>query len=68
MEVGEIQYEPWVGGLIRCVLDPPGCNSCAECVFGQDGEACPERVYDAYPCYHADREDGNDVHYEKETE
>ena len=65
MNVGEIRYEPWAGGNIRCVMDIPGRNSCDECVFGQDGGACPERVYDAYPCYHADRTDGNDVHYEK---
>jgi hypothetical protein len=65
MNVGEIRYEPWAGGNIRCVMDIPGRNSCDECVFGQDGGACPERVYNAYPCYHADRTDGNDVHYEK---
>lgn len=52
-------------GAVRCVKDTDGCG-CNKCVFSEDGiSSCPERCYDEHPCYHSDRGDDIDVHFEK---
>lgn len=67
MKVGEQYYVNWVGCTIKCVEDNnEGCSACIFSKVLSDGESsCPERVYNQYPCYHSDREDGKDVHYVK---
>lgn len=65
LKIGEKVYEQWVQCDIVCVEDKPGCCGCTHCVFGLNGAACPERVATDYPCYHSDRSDGKDVHYER---
>ena len=65
-KVGEVFYSPEVDGRVKCVEDANG-QSCALCAFSEDracGASCPAKSYDWHPCYHSDREDGRDVHFE----
>ena len=63
VDVANEDYE----GAVICVEDSDGC-SCNKCVFSEDregGSSCPAKCYDEHPCYHSDRGDEFNVHFEK---
>lgn len=62
-KVGEVFYSQELAASVRCVADN-GNSSCERCVFNDGGGACPAKGYDRHPCYHSDRSDGTDVHFE----
>lgn len=67
-KIGEVFFDENLHANVRCVKDEvkDGINrGCSRCIFSEnylDGASCPR--YD-HPCYHSDREDGQDVHFEK---
>lgn len=70
-KVGEVFFDEELHANVRCVKDEVknGClQSCSHCIFSENymaGAPCPPRSYNEHPCYHSEREDGQDVHFEK---
>ena len=70
-KVGEVFFDEELHANVRCVKDEVknGClQSCSHCIFSEDymaGAPCPPRSYNEHPCYNSEREDGQDVHFEK---
>lgn len=67
-KIGEVFYDAELHANVQCVKDETknGClRGCSHCIYSEnyaEGASCPR--YDK-PCYHSDREDGEDVHFEK---
>ena len=67
-KVNEVFFDEGLHAKVRCVKDEVknGCvRSCSRCIYSEDylsGASCPRGEH---PCYHSDREDGQDVHFEK---
>ena len=59
--IGEVWLSDEIGSYVECVKDQK--SSCEHCVFNEDGGSCPAKSYNWHPCYHSDREDGEDVHF-----
>ena len=70
-KIGEVFFCDELHANVRCVKDEKknGCLiSCSRCIYSEDymsGTSCPAKSYDGHPCYHSDREDGQDVHFER---
>jgi hypothetical protein len=68
-KLGEVWFSDEINCYVKTVRDEHG--SCEHCVFSEDkasGASCPAKSYDWHPCYHSERKDGNDVHFELATD
>ena len=64
-KIDEIFFDDELHANVRCVKDEEKKSGCCRCIFSEnylDGSSCPRYNH---PCYHSDREDGQDVHFEK---
>ena len=67
-KIGEVFYDDELHANVRCVKDDVKNScllSCSRCVYSEDysdGASCLKYIH---PCYHSDREDGQNVHFEK---
>lgn len=68
-KLGEVWFSDEINRYVKTVRDEHG--SCEHCEFSEDkacGASCPAKSYDWHPCYHSEREDGQDVHFELATD
>ena len=70
-KIGQVFFDEELHANVRCVRDEVknGVNqSCCFCIYSEDylsGASCPAKGYNQHPCYNADRDDKENVHFER---